>query len=71
MCIKRGQPIAGWPKRHSESTFYADHEYDFRTFLSLKLKILGYFLDFFSYMFNLARTALLIPTSLTDISNND
>jgi hypothetical protein len=51
----------------SESTFYADHEYDFRNFLSLKFKILGYFLDFFSYMFNLARTALLIPTSLTDI----
>ena len=67
MCIYRCQPIAGWSKRYSVSTFYADHEYDFRIFLSLKFKILGYFLDFFSYMFNLARTALLIPTSLTDI----
>ena len=59
--------LACWPKRLSESTFYADHEYDFRILLSLKFKILGYFFDFFSYMFNLARTALLIPTSYTDI----
>jgi hypothetical protein len=64
------QPLAGFAKRDSDSTFYADHKYDFRILPSLKLKIQGYFLDFFPYMFILARTALLIPTSLTGYFND-
>jgi len=37
----------------AESTFYADQEYDFRILLSLKLKIIASFFDYFSDMFNL------------------
>ena len=67
MSIYGWQHTAGWPKRLSESNFYADHEYDFRIFLSLKLKILDLFLDFWTDMFNLARNSLLIPTSFNDM----